>query len=854
MHALESIFPADEFSLIGLILALPALGAFVNGVFGKRLGKDGVRTMALVAIGGAFLASLTAFLMLKAGGEEAEAGFTWTAWHWMDLSTENGMGSTPVEVKFMVDRLNSVMMLVITGVGFLIHLYASTYMWDDSRERQDGGYHRFFAYLNLFCFAMLVLVMGASLPMMFVGWEGVGLCSYLLIGFWYSDDANAAAGKKAFVANRIGDFGLLAAMALLLSYTGALDWAGIGKGAGGLMQPVQVFPWGTGVHLPAALHGFQDWLNTPREVSAATLVSLCLFLGAAGKSAQFPLYVWLPDAMAGPTPVSALIHAATMVTAGVYLVCRMSGVFLLSPTAMAVVASVGAFTALGAASIGLAQHDIKKVLAYSTVSQLGFMFIGVGVGAFTAGFFHVFTHAFFKACLFLGAGSVIHAMHAGIHDTAASQDMRNMGGLRKHLPITHATYLISCLAIAGVPPLAGFWSKDEILYRAFVNRIGEEGAGWPAFLGPTIYVVGLVAATMTAFYMFRSYFLTFWGDFRGWKIDPTMTVAHAHGHAGEEHGASNEAHGHDDHGHGHDDHGHGEHHAHDPSQPGPAPHESPWQMSYVLAILAFFAAFAGFLNAGMIHLTPMEHWLEPVFKGAEEFVHESHASEVALAIPGVLVGLFGIGAAYWVYVLQGGAPAKKLTESIPGLYRLVFDKWRVDELYRATIIDFVDSLADTAKTCDKWIVDGILARLTAGLVALFGTILRAFQTGVVHAYAAIMVVGFAGVGLFFVQPHARALVHEASAGKYVVEAGPGLGYGYRWSTRSAGAPDTADFTGAASTEVDASDGAPKTIKLEVRNGLGLVGTTTVVVGGPREGEKPTAANDLRPDVQQGIAR
>jgi NADH-quinone oxidoreductase subunit L len=386
--------------------------------------------------------------------------------------------------------------------------------------------------------------------------------------------------------------------------------------------------------------------EAPLTAKASTLISFALFLGCAGKSAQIPLYVWLPDAMAGPTPVSALIHAATMVTAGVYLVARMSDVFVLSPAAMAVVAIVGAPPAIFAASMGFFQRDLKKVLAYSTVSQLGFMFIGVGVGAFSAGFFHVFTHAFFKACLFLGAGSVIHAMHARIHDTDASQDMWNMGGLRKYMPITHATYLISCLSIAGVPLFAGFWSKDEILWKAYssqivgpANRVPPADMGfmdlmkrtefmwqWPAWLGPAIYWVGIIGATMTAFYMFRSYFLTFWGDFRGWKIVPGWKDPNPH-------------HAHDD-DHAHDDHAHA-HHEKPGEMDGPVPHESPLPMTVPLMVLGAFALVAGFLGAEPIHVAPLMHKLEPIFARANTFVGlragvEAHGAQMwTMMAPGV---------------------------------------------------------------------------------------------------------------------------------------------------------------------------------------------------------------------------
>jgi NADH-quinone oxidoreductase subunit L len=828
MHALSQIFPADDFTLLAVVLLLPALGAFVNGVFGKRLGKDAVRLMALVAIGGSFLASLISFFMLwgAAGGEgEGVTRFTFTAWHWVDVGTGAGSATTPIDVKFVVDHLSSVMMLIITGVGFLIHLYATAYMWDD--HRADGGFHRFFAYLNLFCFAMLVLVTGASLPIMFVGWEGVGLCSYLLIGFWYSDDQNAAAGKKAFIANRIGDFGLLVAMALLVAYTGSLDFEGVAGGSAGLLERIQIWPIGPGF----STTGFFSFLSQPVRPTVATVVALALFLGCAGKSAQIPLYVWLPDAMAGPTPVSALIHAATMVTAGVYLICRLPIVFLLSPFAMAVVAFVGALTALFAATIGLAQTDIKKVLAYSTVSQLGFMFLGVGVGAFTAGFFHLLTHAFFKACLFLCAGSVIHAMHARVHDGVASQDMRNMGGLAKYMRLTYLTFGASCLAIAGLPLTSGFFSKDEILYHAAVNHIGaaadpvsgvkrwEAGAGFSWLL----YVMGLVAATMTAFYMFRALFLTFWGEFRGWKVNPKYVAPEQHGH---------------------------EHHEEPYSADveGPEPHESPPPMTVPLMVLAALALVGGIFNPGLItgHFAPLEHWLEPVFSGADGFVkvRDDAAKAGVLAIPGVFAFAIGSVGAYWVYVMQRGAPAKELTEKAPGLYRLVLDKWRIDELYERTVLGMVDSLAETAALFDKWFVDGIIARLTSLLVAFLGTILRAVQTGVVHVYAAVMVVGIAVMGWFFVwRPQATAVVREAQPGHYVVEASPGLGYQYRWRVKSPDKPDSEAWSRRQSVEVDVEPGETKLIKVEVKNAFERTAVGSFVVGTPAASSaaKPTAA-------------
>ena len=449
MLALESLFPNDNFGLLGLIIALPLLGAIVNGIWGRRLGKQAVTTMALTVMGLAFATALVTVLHLRevahAAGHGERVRLAWTAWEWFHTTGGRSGANIPVDLRFSVDQLSGIMMLVITGIGFLIHLYSTAYM------AEDASYARFFAYLNLFVTAMLVLVLGDNLVVLFIGWEGVGLCSYLLIGFWFGKVENAAAGRKAFIANRIGDFGLIIGMFLIAQYTGALDWDGIARNAQQLLAPsagarVHLWPVGGGVY-----QGIWSFLQPvhPLTISGATAVSLALFLGCTGKSAQLPLYVWLPDAMAGPTPVSALIHAATMVTAGVYLICRLNFVFILSPFTMTVIAVVGALTALFAATIALVQNDVKKVLAYSTVSQLGFMFLGVGVGAFAAGFFHVFTHAFFKACLFLGAGSVIHAMHANVHDDVASQDMRNMGGLRKFMPITFATFAVSTLAIAG---------------------------------------------------------------------------------------------------------------------------------------------------------------------------------------------------------------------------------------------------------------------------------------------------------------------------------------------------------------------------------------------------------------------
>jgi NADH-quinone oxidoreductase subunit L len=835
-----SVFPPNDYALIAVILGMPLLGAFVNGVWGKRLGKRAVRLMALSAVGVSFAASLFAFvdLALLVGAEkDAHVRIVWNAWEWMHTTGGRDDASVPIDVKFSIDQLSSVMMLIVTGVGFLIHLYATSYM------ENDDGFARFFAYMNLFIFAMLVLILGDNLPLLFVGWEGVGLCSYLLIGFWYENAANAAAGKKAFIANRIGDFGLLSAMFLLVHYTGALDWNGIANGATSLLTPgeawrVHVWPLGGGQYtgvLAFLQPGFFQAHHTPLlqwtpahpvTISAATAVGLALLLGCTGKSAQIPLYVWLPDAMAGPTPVSALIHAATMVTAGIYLICRLSFVFVLSPFTMMSIAVIGASTALFAATIAVVQNDIKKVLAYSTVSQLGFMFLGVGAGAFTAGFFHLFTHAFFKACLFLCAGSVIHAMHARIHDDDAAQDIRNMGGLRKWLPLTHGTFAVATAAIIGLPLTSGFFSKDEILYRAFVDHTVNPMAGVgmlrrlrvyepPMWIGPVLYAAGVLAATLTAFYMCRLYFLTFWGDFRGWKVGrPSQLAKHELALDGSEH------------------------HEDDRSQPGYPPHESPWQMTVPLILLATFSAGAGWLNPAFFTWEPMEHWLAPVFAAATEGAVKLRPGAEhmvwTLALGGLLAFGAGTALAWWIYVTHKGEPARRAAEAQPALYHLVLDKWRVDEFYDMTAIAAVDSLAETSAAFDRTFVDGIIARLTSLLVAAAGTVLRALQNGVVHVYAALMVVGLAATGWFFTVPHPNATVVDAGNSEYVLTAAPGVGYAYRWDADGDGKPKNLEFTGDTTLKVHVEPGKSATVNLEVKNAFGLVRTKTIRVARPQE--------------------
>ncbi len=817
-----SLFPPASFSLIAVILALPLLGAAVNGVWGKRLGNAAVRLMALAAIGGSFLASAITFAALVAhvdssgaDGHHEHVKLAWTAWNWMHTNGGASGYNIPIDVRFSVDALSGVMMLVVTGVGFLIHLYATGYM------AEDPGFARFFSYLNLFVFAMLTLILADNLPVLFVGWEGVGLCSYLLIGFWYEKMPNAAAGKKAFIANRVGDFGLICGMFLLASYTGALDWAGIASGAGSLRDShidqnlIHVWPVGGGMY-----QGIFSFLQPhhPLTITAATAVGLALLLGCTGKSAQIPLYVWLPDAMAGPTPVSALIHAATMVTAGVYLICRLSFIFVMSPFVMMVIAIVGAATAIFAATIALVQNDIKKVLAYSTISQLGFMFLGVGVGAFAAGFFHVFTHAFFKACLFLCAGSVIHAMHGRIHDDDRAQDMRYMGGLRKHMPITYWSFFASTLAIAGCPLTSGFFSKDEILYKSFVdhsvNPFADELTRQkfdvfvpPQWLGPSLYIVGVLAATLTAFYMFRALFLTFWGDFRGWTI-----------------GRSSRA---PQHGHGEQD---------DLSTPGPAPRESPWEMTVPLIVLATCSIVAGLIfNAGPIPvpaLHSMDRWLEPVFENVQRTVVLRDGAEGltwTLAGGGILAFAVGSGVAYWMYILEGGRPGDEWARSVPGLYRLVLDKWRIDELYDVTVVAAVDALADTSAAFDQAVVDGIIAKLPALLVALFGSVLRAFQTGVVHVYAASMAIGLAGFGWFFIIPHPAATVASVGreTGDFVVTAAPGPGYQYRWDVDGNGEFDSDRTSDQGSAKVHLDEGSSRNVLIEATSAFGFRRQTAI---------------------------
>jgi NADH-quinone oxidoreductase subunit L len=652
---------AHESVLLAWIILLPLLGAALNGIFGKRLSKSTVTAIGIGSVLTAFVLSATEVVRLM-GLPDADF-LTLKLWDWF------GSGSLGIEMAFMIDHLSAVMLLVVTGVGTLIHVFSTAYM------REDEAYWKFFSYLNLFMFSMLLLILGKNLVVLFVGWEGVGLCSYLLIGFWYKDMEKAEAGQKAFVANRVGDLAFLVGTFLLLFYAGGnLDFLGTDGTNGGIRAAAE--------HLTAS----------PGGESTLTLIALLFFIAATGKSAQFPLYVWLPDAMAGPTPVSALIHAATMVTAGVYVMARMSYLFAAAPDAMIVVALVGGFTALFAATIALVQNDIKKVLAYSTVSQIGFMVLAVGSGAWVAAIFHLMTHAFFKACLFLGSGSVIHAMH---HE----QDIRQMGALRKKLPITAGTFFVSCLAIAGIPFFSGFFSKDEILFSSLTNEVG---GGAHSGLQQVAALMGFAAAACTAFYMFRLYYLTFEGEYRGDK--------HTWDHA----------------------------------------HEEP-AMTIPLLALGFLAAIAGF--AGIPHLIHGAHlldaWLSPVFSGTTGVetmlaydAHTAHTLEIVVMVVSTAIGVTGMLIARSWYTRPTASLPRAPTEA--GWHRVLTNKYYVDEFYHAV---FVRGIRGAAKflheTVDVRIVDGLFVRGSARLVGAIGGGLRKLQTGDTQAYVTVFVVGLA---------------------------------------------------------------------------------------------------------------
>ncbi len=649
--------------LLWLVPILPLVGAFVLGVAGRRLSQGAVSVIGVGSTGLSFLTTLgvaAAFFQLPA----SEIPLLRNYFTWFEA------GSLKVDSTFYLDQLSLLMLLVVTGVGFLIHIYSIGYM------HHEGGYHRFFAYMNLFMFFMLVLVLAGNYALLFVGWEGVGLCSYLLIGFYFTRDSAANAGKKAFIVNRIGDFGFTLALLLMFRTFGSLEYNHVFAGAA--VMPSEPMAWS--------------------QVGILTILSLLLFTGAIGKSAQLPLYVWLPDAMEGPTPVSALIHAATMVAAGVYMVARSHILFAHAPLALTVVAVVGCVTAFYAATIALVQTDIKRVLAYSTVSQLGYMFLGLGSGAFAAGIFHLMTHAFFKALLFLGAGSVIHAM-------GGQQDIRKMGGLWPKIRTTAATFWMGALAIAGAPLFSGFFSKDEILWQAFSSP--SLPFGW------VLWLLGLIAATMTSFYMFRLVFLTFHGEGR---YTPE-TAKHVH--------------------------------------------ESPSTMTMPLALLAVLSVVGGWVGIpaalGEALRLPnyVDHFLEPVFAGSNALLragapaHE-HSEELGLAGLAVLLAAVGFGVAYTFY-LRNPALADQLAETFRGPYRVLVNKYYVDEIYQAAIVRPIHWISDKLlwQAFDVGVIDGVLNG-TAERAQALGAWLRHWQSGNARSYGTWVAIGALAILSYFI--------------------------------------------------------------------------------------------------------
>jgi NADH-quinone oxidoreductase subunit L len=660
MHPASLLLQADAAAPgagvpLWLLLLFPLAGFIINATiaFTRPSWKGLVSLVGPGTVLASFAVAVSCFLQLQAPGAPEE--LTLHLWRWIEA------GDLKIDIAFRLDHLSVIMTLVITGVGGLIHLFSVGYM------KSDDGYARYFAYLNLFIVFMLVLVLGSSMPVMFIGWEGVGLCSYLLIGFWYGVQANADAGKKAFIMNRIGDFGFLIAMFLTWHALGTLDFAEIAAKAPQLVT------------------------NGP----LVTAIALFIALGCAGKSAQIPLYTWLPDAMAGPTPVSALIHAATMVTAGIYLVVRSNAIFAHAPTASLVVAAIGAATALFAGTIGLRQNDIKKVLAFSTVSQLGLMFLAVGSGAYVAGIFHLVTHAFFKAVLFLGAGSVIHAMHHAYHSTHRhddAQDMRNMGGLGKWMPWTSALMWIATLAIAGIPVFAGFFSKDEILASVF-----SRGAGQGVFY--LFWGLASLTSLLTAVYMGRLMAMTFMGQNRTGEAEQA------------------------------------------------ALHEAPWVMTGPLAVLGLLSIVGGLIN--LPHFAGghawLEHWLEPVLKPSHELVAltmPEGTTEYALIGFAVLIGVVGL--VWGVRAVRRAAiatPAQAAPET--GFARVLSGQYFVDAIYDRFIVRPVQWFSRSVlwKTIDQWLVDGVAVMGSARLLQGFGWLGSRFQTGQLGLYLLLFVAG-----------------------------------------------------------------------------------------------------------------
>jgi len=650
------------------LVALPLLGFLINGIGGLsseayRKQKPLIGYLATLSVFIPFIISV--FLFLNMGSADS---------YYVKLFTWLQAGTFSADIAYRVDSLGIIMVMVVTGVGSLIHLYSMGYMKD------DPSYYLFFAYLNLFIFAMLNLVMGSNLLLLFLGWEGVGVCSYLLIGFWYKDQQKAIAGKKAFIYNRIGDFAFLIATFMIFRQIGSLEFTDI-------LANLDLIP---------AEQGF--WIG------------LLFLIGATGKSAQLPLFVWLPDAMAGPTPVSALIHAATMVTSGIYLVSRMSFLYVTSPEVMMVVAVVGGLTAIVAASIAITQYDIKRVLAYSTVSQLGFMFLALGSGAFTAAMFHVVTHAFFKACLFLGSGSVIHAMHHveheldhhGKHVHFDPQDMRFMGGLKQYMPSTYKTFLLATIAIAGIPPLAGFFSKDEILAYAF-----NAGAAW----APVYYVLwgmAILTAFMTAFYMFRLTFSTFHGEFKLPKVFAEAKGSEAY------------------------------------------LHESPWNMTLPLWVLGILSVIGGFMGIPNFivesfthqesHINWLHGWLETAT--AQTPIILSHTVEWILLFTSVIVASAAVFLAWKMYGKDNLDTSDVTVKTRFGsLYQVWTEKYNLDEIYEGYVSEPIVRFSDKVLAVfDMKVVDGLVNGI-AGTVRFFGFLLRYTQTGLIQNYALLLVIG-----------------------------------------------------------------------------------------------------------------
>jgi NADH-quinone oxidoreductase subunit L len=648
-----------------LIPLLPFLGFLINASFGRRVTKAVSGAVACGAMIASFVVSCAALVRLVSLEPESRAivnlVYTWLT-----------SGDLTVGLTLRLDPLSAVMILVVTGIGSLIHIYSTAYM----HEERDSEYARYFSYLNLFATFMLVLVLGANFLVMFVGWEGVGLCSYLLIGFWFQKKSASDAGKKAFIVNRIGDYGFILGVLLVFTRFGTLDFQEVARAVSGL--------------------------SPERTFGTVSLITLLLFIGATGKSAQIPLFVWLPDAMEGPTPVSALIHAATMVTAGVYMIGRNAVLFSHAPETLTIVAVIGTATALMAGTIGLVQNDIKRVLAYSTVSQLGYMFLAMGVGAYAAGIFHLYTHAFFKALLFLGSGAVIHAL-------AGEQDLRRMGGLKKELPITYWTFLIGALALAGVPGLAGFFSKDEILARTFES-------------GHTIlWAVGLLTALLTATYMFRLVFLAFHGDRTPEAVSPEHPKEQE---PAAQHPTPTRPAGHQPPSTGHQaPHGH--------------LHDAPPAMTFVLIVLAIGSVVAGWVGLG----GRFEHFLEPSF--APESVHAvaDSSAEIPLMIVSIVVAFAGIGLATY-YFLKSRRAADAMAARFAGLYRLLLNKYYVDEIYDAAIVQPIRITSEDGlwKVVDVRVIDGAVNG-AGEIIGGSSELLRRLQTGSVRAYAASLFVG-----------------------------------------------------------------------------------------------------------------